>query len=87
MHHLRDFLWLGVVLSSVAGLIYFLVLIKNYRHVKTAIQVIDAAADFLIEHKRVYLIPVVYYIINLAFVFACIYNILLIMSTNTIGEE
>ena len=45
---------------------------------------IDAAADFMIEHKRVMIIPFFYFIVNLTFVYLCAYNIGLILSMNVI---
>jgi hypothetical protein len=74
----------GIALVIVAVL-YFFLIFKNYKHIKTAIQVIDASADFLLDHVRVMIIPFAYFIINLGFSFACIYNMALIISMNQIN--
>ena len=74
----------GIALVIVAVL-YFVLIFKNYKHIKTAIQVIDASADFLLDHARVMIIPFAYFIINLGFSFACIYNMGLIVSMNKIN--
>ena len=68
----------------IGGVLYFCLVFRNYKHIKIAIQVIDASADFMIEHKRVMLIPFVYFIFNLTFAYLCAYNIGLILSMNVI---
>lgn len=45
---------------------------------------IDASADFMIEHKRVMIIPFCYFFVNLTFIYLCTYNAGLIMSMNVI---
>lgn len=77
----------GGIVATIVSLLYFCIVFRNYKHIKTAIQVIDAAADFMIDHKRVMIIPFFYFIVNLLFIFMCVYNVGLIMSMNVISVE
>lgn len=84
MYVFGDWMMFYGILTSIAALFIFCVIFRNYKHIKTAIQVIDAAADFVIEHKRLMIVPLTYFIVNLSFVFICVYNVGLIISTNDI---
>ena len=77
----------GAIVATIVSLLFFCIMFRNYKHIKTAIQVIDAAADFMIEHKRVMIIPFFYFIVNLVFIYMCVYNVGLIMSMNVIKVE
>ena len=53
----------------------------GYKHVKEAIDVIDAAADFTVENKRVIIVPMVYFVFTLIsfllwlYAFACVVSL------------
>lgn len=59
----RTLLIVGAICGVVA-LIYFMLLCCFFKSLKIAIDVIDAAADFLAATKRVIVVPVVYFFIN-----------------------
>ena len=87
MYWIGYYLELGAICFAIIGLLYFCIIFRNYKHIKTAIQVIDAAADFVIEHKRLIIVPLFYFIVNLILAITCLYNIALVTSMNDIYTE
>lgn len=54
----------GVVFAILA-FIFLILMFFNFKHIKTAIQVIDAAAEFMVGNKRVILIPITYFFLTI----------------------
>ena len=52
-------------MSSIFGLLFACMIYCGYNQLKTAIDVIDAAADFLAKTKRILAVPVLYFIITM----------------------
>ena len=73
-------LTLGIVLA-ILSVIFLCMLCYGFRSLKTAIDVIDASADFLAGTKRIILVPVLYFFVTITVIFlwllalACIYSI------------
>ena len=73
-------LTVGIVLA-ILSVVFFCMLCYGFRALKTAIDVIDASADFLAGTKRIILVPVLYFFVSLIVIFlwllalACIYSI------------
>jgi hypothetical protein len=73
-------LTLGIVLAILSA-VFLCMLCFGFRSLKTAIDVIDASADFLAGTKRIILVPVLYFFVTLIVIFlwllavACIYSI------------
>jgi len=57
---------LAVVIGALACC-FFCCVVCGRQHLKLAIDVIDASADFTAENKRVILVPVVYFVISMIF--------------------
>lgn len=55
----------GITLACMA-FIFLVLLFFNFKHMKTAINVIDAAAEFMIGNKRVIFIPFIYFILTIS---------------------
>jgi len=87
MYWIGYYLEFGAICFAIIGLIYFCIIFRNFKHIKTAIQVIDAAADFVIEHRRLIIVPLFYFIVNIALAITCLYNIALVTSLNDIGTS
>ena len=77
-------LLLEALVLGFLGIIFFCVVFANLKHIKTAINVIDAAADFIIEHKRLIAVPTVYFLIIVGSLVLWFYTIGLVFSTNDI---
>ena len=63
---------MGILIAVVAGLASILVCVCiwcGWNSLKTAIDVVDASADFLADTKRVILVPFVYFVILIMFFF------------------
>ena len=56
----------------------------HWKHLKTATNVIDAAADFIIDHKRLIVVPIVYFLIVVASLILWFWTLGLVISTNDI---
>ena len=56
---------LGIILG-VASFVYLVLMFFQFKHIRTAINVIDAAAEFCVGNKRVVLIPFVYFSLIIA---------------------
>ena len=87
MYWIGYYLEFGAISFAIISVIYFCIVFRNFKHIKTAIQVIDAAADFVIEHRRLILVPIFYFLVNLALAITCLYNIALVTSMNKITTE
>jgi hypothetical protein len=57
--------WIAIVLFALLGVIFLCAVICGFSHLKLAIDVIDASADFLDDTKRVYLVPLFFFICSL----------------------
>jgi len=72
--------WLlvGCIALAAVGCCFCLCVVCGYKHVKQAIDVIDAAADFAVQNKRVIGVPIFYFFLTLIsflvwlFSFACV---------------
>ena len=71
----------GAVIFFVLGCVFALLICCGFNQLRIAINVIDASADFLRKTKRVILVPVFYFFVNIAivgvwiFCVACIWSI------------
>ena len=84
MYWISYYLEFAAICFAILGVLYFCILFRNFKHIKTAINVIDAAADFVIEHRRLIFVPVFYFMVNIALAITCLYNIALVTSMNKI---
>ena len=60
----KSLLVAGIVGGLFAAL-FFCMIYCGYSNLKTAIDVIDAAADFLAKTKRIVLVPVLYFVVTM----------------------
>lgn len=71
----------GSIVLGLAAIIMLIMLICGFNQLKTAIDVVDASADFLRKTKRVILIPVIYFVFQVItvlvfmFAFVCMWSI------------
>jgi hypothetical protein len=73
----------GIALGAV-GVCFTCCVICGYKHVKSAIEVIDASADFANENKRVITVPIIYFLIILIAFFTWLYSLACVVSLNKI---
>lgn len=50
--------------TGILGVLYFICVCCFYQSLKIAIDVIDASADFLAKTKRIIIVPVIYFVVN-----------------------
>lgn len=75
--------WLlvGAIALAALGCCFCVCVVCGLKHVKEAINVIDAAADFTVENKRVIVVPVVYFVFTITsfviwlYAFACVVSL------------
>jgi hypothetical protein len=73
---------LGCVLGLLS-LIFAILVCCGFNSLRTAINVVDASADFLRKTKRIILVPILYFILNIFVVFAWIW---IVMCFNSMGS-
>jgi len=78
--------WLLVACIALAcfGCCFCLCVVCGYKHVKQAIDVIDAAADFAVENKRVIAVPILYFVLTLVSFFIWLYAFACVVALNKI---
>jgi len=76
-------MFFGIISACAAVMCLFLIFFY-FKHMKTAINVIDASAEFMVGNKRVALIPIVYFIIKLLVMLLWVYCMTAIISLNVI---
>lgn len=76
-------MFFGVMLAIFA-LAYLILMFFNFKHIKTAIGVVDAAAEFIIGNKRVILVPFTYFFLTIGSFLVWAYCMTLIISINKI---
>jgi len=82
--------WLlvGCIALAVLGCCFCVCVACGFKHVKEAINVIDAAADFTVENKRVIIVPMIYFTITIIsfvvwlYAFACVVSLNPIKASN-----
>ena len=66
------------------AIVYLGCMIYKYKHIKTAINVIDASAEFIIANPRVVIIPFVYFMVIIFIFLGWVYCMAAIISLNDI---
>ena len=68
---------------AVLAAIFACMICCGYQQLKTAIDVLDASADFLAGTKRIFLLPVIFFFVQMMFIGLFMYAII---SIYTMGE-
>ena len=79
----NNHLWWGAVISWVIALLYVMMVICFWKSLVVSIAILETAADFFADTKRIVLVPVVFFILQLLVVGVWIGAILCV---NSIGE-
>jgi len=77
--------WAAIVLWSLAG-IYLLVLVCLYKQLAVSIAILEAAADFVSNTKRIIFIPVIFFLIICVMFFAWIAGVVCLFSVGDIRK-
>lgn len=59
----------------------------GYDQLKTAIDVLDASADFLAGTKRIFLVPIIYFFVQIIFVGLFMMALMSILATGEISPD
>jgi hypothetical protein len=81
------FMMFGGIMLAIIGFAYLILMFFNFKHIKTAIGVIDAAAEFIIGNKRVILVPFTYFFLTIGSFLLWAYCLILIISINKIDSS
>jgi hypothetical protein len=73
---------LGIFATIFACLVYC-----GFDQLKTAIDVLDASADFLAKTKRIFLVPFFYMIVQIMFILLFIFSMLAISANGEITPK
>jgi len=78
--------WLlvGTIGLAAVGCCFCLCVFCFYKHVAQAIEVIDAAADFAVENKRVIAVPILYFVLTMVSFFVWLYSFACVVALNPI---
>ena len=81
--------WLlvGCIGLAAVGCCFCLCVACGYKHVKEAIDVIDAAADFAVENKRVIGVPIFYFVLTLISFLVWLYSFACVVALNPITAD
>ena len=81
--------WLNwaVWLSWIFAGIYLLIILCNFKSLRIAIAVIETAADYFADTKRIILVPVLYFCIGVLIFIAWVYGMICVGSVGTITAE
>jgi len=82
----NGFLVAGIV-SGLFGILFLIALVCGFNQLKIAIDVVDASADFLRKTKRVILVPVVYFFLQVIVVMTWMFAMCCIWSTGDISAS
>jgi hypothetical protein len=75
------------IFASIFGVLFLLMIYCGYSQLKTAIDVIDAAADFLARTKRILLVPICYFFATMIVFAVWIGAITCILSMGTVTAD
>ena len=74
-------------LFGILSLIFACMIYCGYNQLKTAIDVLDASADFLAGTKRIFLVPIVYFFVQIIFVALFLLALMSIAATGEITPD
>ena len=77
----------GAIGVGLLGLCFLACLCCTWKSLKTAINVIDASADFVMVTKRILLVPFVYFLLSMLIIFGWFTGYLMVMSINPINAS
>jgi hypothetical protein len=75
------------IIFVIFALLYYCLVFKNFKHIKIAINIFDASADFAVNHFRLVISIFFYLLILLGSFFLWFYIFLYVMSLNKIGNN
>jgi len=71
------------IVFAILALIFGIMVCCGYNSLKTAIDVVDASADFLAKTKRILFVPILYFLLNVLAVFAWV---VIVACFNSMGK-
>ena len=82
--HEPTFLLIMGIGLAIFGFVLLMLLACRYKHIKTAISVFNASAAFILQNKRIFLLPLIYFALTIASWGLGIYCVLNALSLNRI---
>jgi hypothetical protein len=73
--------------ASIFAVLFLVMICCGYSQLKTAIDVIDAAADFLAKTKRIILVPICYFFVTMIVLSIWLGAVMCVMSMGTVSAE
>jgi hypothetical protein len=75
------------VLFAFFSFLYLVLMFYKFKSVKTAINVVDAAAEFMVGNKRVILVPFVYFFVMVGIIYLWTMCMIAIVGLNEIKSD
>lgn len=72
------------IIFGLLAVCFLLCMICEFQSLKLAIDVIDASADFLVETKRIILVPIIHFFINIIVIIVWIWAFTYVLSLNKV---
>lgn len=82
----KSYLIFGIV-GGLFALLFMCMIYCGYNQLKTAIDVIDAAADFLAKTKRIILVPILYFVITMIVIFIWMGSMMSLLSMGEVTAD
>lgn len=83
----KQMLLITGIVGGIFAVLFLMMICCGYNQLKTAIDVIDAAADFLAKTKRIILVPIVYFVVTMIVLAIWLGAIMCILSMGTITAD
>lgn len=75
------------VFMGIFAIMFFCMMFSQFKHIKTAINVIEASAEFLIGNPRVIVLPFIYFAVTVIGLVFWAYTLAAIMSLNDVVSD
>lgn len=77
----------GAAVFGILASVFACMIFCGYSQLKTAIDVLDASADFLAKTKRIFLVPTLYMFVQIIFVLMFLFSVLAIGANGDITPK
>jgi hypothetical protein len=84
MDSYAGFMMFAGVMFAILAFIFLVLIFFFFKHLKTAINVVDASAEFLVGNKRILLVPFVYFTMTIVSFLVWVDSMAMIISLNTV---
>ena len=77
----------AAIFMGIFALMFLVLMFSQFKHIKTAINVIEASAEFMIGNKRVVFLPFIYFAVTIIGILLWAYCLAAIVSLNDVISD